>query len=461
MKRLLLAEWRRLLGNPVNRILLGVAALLLGAAAALSGLEAARYRAVAAGAVADWERGVAEAALALPATAPPPSPGQAKDAFEFARRMAPPAQRQPGGGLVLAAGSFAQRTPAIQVSVEPRHVDGRRSDPIANPLLRSLGMPDFGAVTALLLPLLVIALSYGMVHEARELGIWRVVCAQARQPWRVAAAALLVRLTAAWSVAALASTLAFALDPGATWQAWAAWLLALAAAALAWTALAGLVNHLRMPPAAAAGVLLAAWIAGMFVAPAALGALAAARHPAPMPHTVILRTRAAQDTAEQQEAALLARWFDAHPDQRSAITAHTWPVSFMPRFVAQDAAVAPLLRRVADARAAQADMVAAVAWLSPSLALTVAAERLADADAAHHAAFLRDVDRYEQRWRDWATPPIMGYRGLVRADVDSLPRFVPGPAGAGFPAAPILGTLAAAAALLACWWRLRHGAARP
>lgn len=463
---LLLAEWRRLTGNRVNVALLAVALALLCASAVWSGLAAAQWRAAAAADVEQWERHVIEAQAALPAAAAAPAPARAKEAFEFARRMAPPAQREPGGGLVLAVGRFQAQAPSVQVTVESRHVDGRRSDPIANPLLQAVGMPDFGAVTALLLPLLVIALSYGMVHEARELGIWRVVCAQAPAPWRVAAAALLVRLGAAWAVAAVAATLAFALDPGAWqqaggWYAWATWLLAIFGTACAWTALCGLVNHVRMAPAAAAGVLLAAWVAGMFVVPAALGALAGNRHPAPAAHSVILQTRAAQEAAEDDEAGLLARWFDAHPDQRTAIGGHTWPVSFVPRYAAQDAAVAPLLERTAAARAAQADTVSQLAWLSPALSLTVAADRLAGADAGAQAAFLRDVARYEQRWRDWATPAIMSYRGLTRSDLDRLPRFAAPPPRSTFPLTAVAGTLVAAGLLLGCWWRWRHAAARP
>ena len=53
-----------------------------------------------------------------------------------------------------------------------------------------------------------------------------------------------------------------------------------------------------------------------------------------------------------------------------------------------------------------------------------------------------------------------GYRGLMRKDLERMPIFTARGAAA-WPGAPVTGTLACGAVLLACWWRWRHAAARP
>ena len=125
----------------------------------------------------------------------------ARHAFDFARGDPPPVQRPALGGLALSIQHFLALPHDVKVSVESRHTDGRKSDPVTNPLLDSIGLPDFAVVLALLLPLMIIGLNYGMVQEAREQGIWRLVCSQCRQPWRILFCGLLLRFGVVFAVA--------------------------------------------------------------------------------------------------------------------------------------------------------------------------------------------------------------------------------------------------------------------
>lgn len=426
MKRLLQAEGLRFVRNRINLAILALTLLLLCASAIWSGLTAARHREDVQARMMQWEKALAELHRTAPAEtmAAIESTAAARRAFEFGRGEAPPALRPALGGLVLSVRQFTVLPHDIRVSVDSRHLDGRRSDAITNPLLDSIGMPDFAVVVALLLPLSIIGLGYGLVQETREQGIWRAVCAQSDTPWRVLWAGLLLRLLTVLGVAALASLLAFALDPGAGVLAFSWWMLGVTAYGLVWIALAGLFNVLRISSSACALGLLAVWLFTSFAVPAGLYRFALTQASAPSRLQAVIDIRGIQQEAEVHMDELLQDWYREHPGHRpGSIDTHDWPVSFIPRFLEQDGEIVPLMAEFDEARATRMEGVETLTWLSPGLALVLAADRLAGADAAHHARYVGEVDRLEVRWRELLVPAIMSYRGLSTADVSLLPVF--------------------------------------
>lgn len=422
---LLQAEWMRMTRHRTNLVILALTLLLLGASAAWSGWAAAQYRADAAHKHARWMERVAQARQQLQVQVvgrAEESAAAARAAFDFAREAAPPALRPALGGLALSIRQFGVLPADVRVSVDSRHLDGRRSDALANPLLDSIGMPDFSVVAALLLPLAAIGLCYGLVQEAREQGVWRVVCAQVAAPWRVLVCGLLLRFILLLCAAGLASLPAFALDPGASLIAFGWWSLAVGAYCLVWVALAGVFNLLRLSAAGCALAMLATWLFVSFAAPAALYAYTQSREPAPSRLQAVIELREVQQEAELHMDELLDDWYASHPGHRpQTISTHTWPVSFIPRFLEQDAFIVPLMSEFEHARAQRLTALETLAWASPGLALVMVADRLAGADAAHHARYMDAVDRLEERWRERLVPRIMNYRGLRVADLGALP----------------------------------------
>ncbi|WP_431261454.1 DUF3526 domain-containing protein [Roseateles chitinivorans] len=71
----------------------------------------------------------------------------------------------------------------------------------------------------------------------------------------------------------------------------------------------------------------------------------------------------------------------------------------------------------------QAAWVGRWSWLSPGLALTLTGERLAGTDAASHVRYLREVEVFEDRWRDVLVPPVMDRRGIGVEALTGLPHF--------------------------------------
>lgn len=460
MTQLLSLELRRLLRERANAALLALLSCLLLASALASGCAAREWRATQQAAEWDWS---GRHAAALEATRGG-SAGEAgrMAAFHFARGGAPIAALPPLGGLVLATSAHAVLSPDARVPVESRHTDHRKNEAIINPLLMELGVPDFATTLVLLLPLAILAGCAGLLQQAREAGTWRLVLAQAHAPWRIYALALLLRGGSVYAIAATASCLAFALDPGSSLHALGSWCLALLAFCLLWTAMAGLLGLLPVSAAAALLGGLGLWILASYGLPALVSARLDAQVPVPSRLLAVAEVRAAQQDAELRTDELVARWYAQHPGTLPAgRTSHTWPVTFMPRYLEQERLVRPILAAFDEARVARARRAQSWFALVPGLALTMLADDLAGASPARLAAHARAVDAFEDAWRQHLLPPIMAYRALNEHDLRTLPRFEPARTIVPEPRPAISAMLLAALAAWCALALLRPSVGRP
>lgn len=451
MMLLLQVEWlrfRRLLSNLLVCALLLV---LLGVSAWFAGHSASDYRQLEQMRTAAWHAHIAKVRVTLSELSGPESAEAARMAYEFGREQAPPALRPAPGGLVLAVRQFRLQPYDVKVSIDSRHLDPRRGAPLGNPLLDSFGVPDFAVVIALLIPLAVTALCYGIVHDAREMGIWPLIRAQMAAPLRLLAAALAVRLMAVLAIAVLASVLAFSLDPLANWGVCLIWIGFTAVYTLLWVALAGLFNLLNLSSAASALALIALSLVLGVVVPALFGQYAAGRASLPSRETTVVEVRQVQHEAEERMAELLDDWYARHPEQRPAsVINHTWPVTYVPKIAWQDGRIGQLMRDVDRARTAQAGVLEPLLWAAPGLALCRVADRLAGADPEQYQLYVERVERLESQWRSALSPAVMSYRGVTLGHLD---RIASVDAGQAVPSADVaslgLALLTAACVLIA------------
>lgn len=355
---------------------------------------------------------------ALSKDASPLSPAQAS------ARLAPRLQLPLLGGLALSVRQADLLSPEIKVGITSRHTDARNSDQIANPLLLELGLLDFSTVLALLLPLAVIGLSFGLVQEDRERGVWRLVCAQTRRPWTLVAAALSMRLLAVWLPAVLASSLAFALDSGATLQAMWHWLAFVTVLSVVWTLLAAVFLLLPVGASAAALGLLGLWLATTFAVPPALAWGAQQRFPMPSRLQLVIDIRQLQHHGAETQKELLAAWVQANPQlvpQDGA--AMSSAQERLPANLALDQGVRPLMLAFDQARSEQAAFMERWSWLSPSLGAVLLADRLGGLDAGAYLRYAEAVNGFEDQWRAYFVPRVMRGSPLSVGELQHLPVF--------------------------------------
>lgn len=344
-------------------------------------------------------------------------------AFNLARHQAPPTALAPGPAPALAQGQFQLLPTALRANIDGRHTESRRGDELGSPVLHGQGTPDLAVVVALLVPLAVIALGYGRVQEDRASGVWNLVRSQTGQAWRPFVVWLLLLWGVLMLIVSAGCAVAWLADPHMGRGAFGIWVLACAAFTAFWVALAGLANMPRISAAAGATLLLAGWVLLSFGVPAVLDAMARGARPMPSRIASIAAVREIQQSAEQRSDELLAGWYTNHPQhRRDDLAPHAWPVSWVPRYLWQDAQLRPLMLRFDETRANQHDWVAQRSALAPGVALVLVADRLAGIDARRHLAYVREVNRYEDAWRAHFVPRVMSYAGLSADAAAAVPQ---------------------------------------
>lgn len=406
MMQLIAIEWLRFKRNRLNLWVTGLFLLVMLGSAVWSGLAAREFR----------QHGTAapQTVSAMSNQAEMHDAPKAADhtpkANAFAASAAAPPLRLPAlSGLALSVRQLDFLSTGIKISTRSRHTDGRNSDQLFNPMLHELGMLDFATVFALLTPLMVIALSYGLVQEDRESGVWRLVCTQMSAPWRLVCSALSVRYSVVVLAVFSSSLFALWLDPAFSLETLAYWLAFAGLYSLVWFGIAGLFLLLPFSSGAAAIGMLGVWLILTFAGPALL-AWAADRH-APMPSRLdsIIAVRQFQEQNNQQRQALLAQWYSNHPDLKLPQNGKELPreIAGLPAGLVLDQQIRPVMYRFDSARQAQFEFLEAWSWLSPALAALQLADRLAGIDAPRYAEYIRAVNHFEDQWRDYFVPKIM------------------------------------------------------
>ena len=434
MMLLLHAEWLRFLRNKINIIILVFAFVIFSASAIWSALGANEYRIHADEKQLEWmqypeneKRFIQEDALAKNEE----SAVAARRAFELGRTNTPHALKPALGGLALGIQQFINLPSDVRVSILSHHIEGRKSDGdiISNPLLQGVGLPDLSVVLALLLPLCIIGLSYGLVQEAREQGIWRTICAQHNAPWKILAVALLVRFIAIVTVVVFALALAFFIDIGSSTTAYTLFLCFLFIYCFIWILLVGIINLFRITSAASALSLLSLWLFLTYVIPSGLSFSTQMFEPSPSQIQALIDLRNVTIESEEETDTLIREWYAMNPHNIPKsfnpyeYRLETFYISFIPRYIKQDAVIAAQMNAIDHIRGKREAILESWAWVSPGLALVLSANKLSGGSATQHALYINDVNSFEKQWKDFLIPKIMNARGLRIEDLHTLPAF--------------------------------------
>jgi ABC-2 type transport system permease protein len=415
---LLQAEWLRLIRNPVNLWVIAAFFALLTVSAIWSGLAASEFRIRALQPQQITDNQVRTEMHDAPVT------GKGGETPKLADNTT---VRLPAlGGLALSVRQLDLLGSELRISTRSRYTDGRNSDQLFNPLLRELGLLDFASILALLLPLTVIAVTYGLVQEDRERGVWRLVCAQMPHPSQLVFAALSVRLAAVLIPALVASLLAFMLDSGSTLYAAMHWLVFVGVFAGVWIAMSGLFLLLPVSSGAAAVGLLGVWLITTFAVPAGLSWAANGKYPMPSRLETIVDIRRIQAQTGKQQAELLSAWYQAHPGI-APVKEPPREIAGLPANLELDSKVRPLMYRFDEVRKAHFEFMERWSALSPTLAVVLTADRLAGIDAPRYAEYIQSVNEFEDRRRAFFVPGIMSGHSPSVADYEYLPVVKPLP----------------------------------
>ncbi|HTU13063.1 MAG TPA: ABC transporter permease subunit [Allosphingosinicella sp.] len=301
-----------------------------------------------------------------------------------------------------------------------------------NPELLSRGGLDLGFVAVVVLPLLLIALGYGIFAADRDSGISRLLLVQQPSPTRLLLARSVPRLAVVLVPLLLSALVLLFAGPSLPGRGAAIgwWLGLTVLLVLFWWAVILLVNSLRVSAESAALSLVALWILFTLVMPAAIGAIAQATNPPPSRFEQIAASRAAELRANSE-------FENDHPEltDEAAERARTARRAVqIDRDV--ETALRPLNSRFEEQRLAQQRTVDALSFLSPAAVTASGQAMVAGTDSATWLEFRQAARGYLTLIKSRLAQLILagqpltadGYRGLPRFDWRPEPQAPVGPA---------------------------------
>lgn len=340
----------------------------------------------------------------------------------------------PGPSAWLAVGQSDLHPAALPVSTEARPSlvgdDGQE-----NSEHLAAGGFDPAFVVVVLLPLVVLALSFDLLSGERESGALALVLSHPLSTLRYAllrGLALWIGVMAGTTVALLGCLVvqggaaAFA-EPGVLVAA-----LVVTGAYLAfWIAAAVAVQSRAWNSATNAASLATLWLLLVVVGPAGLNTLVTTLYPAPSRLELVQARRDAARHAEEEGAGNLAQFYQDHPELATeSATAKVDEFTLHKLLLADHVAeaVAPLETRFREQSRAQLALLDRLRFLSPAVVTWQALTGLAGTSSRDYQDFADRAMAFRRRWDAFFRPRIFSRKALAREDFERLPTWEETPA---------------------------------
>jgi ABC-2 type transport system permease protein len=296
---------------------------------------------------------------------------------------------------------------------------------LVSPLLAAYGSLDAAFVLVMLLPLLVIAMSYDLTSSEREGGTLDLARAQGVSELRLAAGKLAVR----GALAALPFGALLLVAPLLLRAPWDRRFVGVAAATgaylLFWMLLAAGVAALRRDSTFNLLALAGLWIALNVVGPALLNACAGLRVPiGESLELAVLQRHGYHSSWDRPLAETMDGFYARYPEWRgSTVPDHTYSNAwYYAMQQSGDSAAEPAFRAYMGAVAKRHALVRRLgAWL-PAVALHNTLASAAETDVDAHLAYLRSVAQYHESLKGFFLPAIFDDRPISAMNWKDAPR---------------------------------------
>jgi ABC-2 type transport system permease protein len=371
------------------------------------------------------------------------------------RLVLPPA---PLGDLTTGRADLDPR--AAEVSAFTHQGTLFRDYQVGNPLTLALGQFDLGFVVVYLLPILIIALGYGVLSSERGHGIDRILSITGVSSRQLALGRVFGRAcltTLPFCVALIALAFVHASD-GRLVRLLAASGVILGYAAF-WWSVVWAVSSATLKERATLSMLVMAWLAFVMILPAGLGAASRSLHPPPSRFELIAQMRRADVQAIAAAETLMGSYMHDHPQLDPKVAADL-PKWLQRNFVASkavDEAVKPIVAKFDDALLEQQSLVRHWSVISPAVVTQRALAEIAGTSESRSFDFRRQAQSFAVRFREEVAVLGLSVATLEPAMLADLPSFAfvePPAMGIVRSAIPsIIGLWGAALFLAAIAWR--------
>lgn len=298
-----------------------------------------------------------------------------------------------------------------------------------NPTPLSLGSFDLTFVAVVLMPLLMIAVSFDILTGDRERGRARLIAVQAGHVapsvWR----RLALRNGLLWGVFALAATVAAlsipnGIDAGQRLAHFAVWLVIALIYGIFWIGAIGLASAVLKRGETVASTLFAAWAIFVFAVPAVGGAIAEASYPPPSRLAYLSEMRQGEVTAVRETADLTAGFLADHPEM--TVSDEGVPGYFSSSFLANQqirARTTPVLEEFNNSREQRAALVAGLQYLSPAMIADRSMTFVAGGDFDRYLAFQEQARLALDNLAERIGPAVVARQRISLSEYDMIPAF--------------------------------------
>ncbi|MBS0355887.1 MAG: ABC transporter permease subunit [Proteobacteria bacterium] len=322
--------------------------------------------------------------------------------------------------------------PYLNVSADTRDTWSLQED-VENPTNLLAGAFDPTFVAVVLLPLILIALSYDLLPSERERGTLALLLTQPVSLTTLLAAKVTARAVVVLGGASLFGALSLALvssNPLSTdfLLRIGLWTALVWAYGLFWLALCATVSSRGGSSAAGALTLCGLWLLFQLIIPTLASSLAQAALPAPSRSAMVSEIRAAQDQARQRGDASLARYLREHGEERpDTPVLHGHDLDDARRRIVilldSNTEVERILDEQERRRQAQLSLISWLRFLSPPVLMHDGLSEVAGTGEIRLRHFHAQAEHFGARWREHFLTRALRNEALSSADYARFPAF--------------------------------------
>ncbi len=296
---------------------------------------------------------------------------------------------------------------------------------LGSPLLAALGNFDLTFVFVVLVPLLVIALTFNVWSAEREQGTWDLVRSQPFRSWHVLAIKLGLRALLVWLVVLLlhsAAALLLGIGIDATWFGILWWLTIYVAF---WIAVAALVAAAVRSSDTSIVVLLGCWLIAVVLGPAMIATAATVRVPLPEALELTVAQRQGYHAAwDEPLPEVMEAFYQRYPEWRSVPIptdrySNGWYYAMQQR---GDDAARDAAQRYRRALIDRDRWIGSVSWLFPPALLQRRLSQTAGTDLNGYLRYLDSVSAYHETLKRHFLPSVFSSATVRDIDWANAPR---------------------------------------
>jgi ABC-2 type transport system permease protein len=319
--------------------------------------------------------------------------------------------------------SQARSVSAVSVTAGGGALD-RASRDLTQPRVENLGRFNLGFLLIVVLPLVILLLTFDLVARDHESGVARLLFAQEPSPWSRYTVRAALRTAPAVALSIASATLAVSLSGRFSAPGLALVCVLVVLTAGFWTSVALLIQSWLRTTSSSAILCLTAWTFCVVLLPTLLSIFSQAASPIPSRIERTSASREAQRKASIEVEGLTSQYLGDHPELSGAQVDTS---NYYVRKVAIDAAIAaaraPVEQQFFEALDHRRALTVRAAIASPTSLVALTLDELAGTGDARTGLFRRQVEAFQARFATFFSDKTLRGERLTVQAVGERPTF--------------------------------------